>query len=148
MVGGGQIGYNWQSGAAVYGFEVDASASTIGNKDISVSGFTSFVSEDKTDLLASLRFRYGIATGKALLYFTAGGAYGRFSGTFGVSDPFFGTFNGGYKLNMLGGVGGAGVEYQLTPTLIARSEVLYYYLAKDVMRAAEPIGRVGLNWKF
>ena len=66
---GGQIGYNWQKGAVVFGLEADASSSWV---DGSTSGFGHSV-----DWATSMRGRLGVAfnDNRTMLYGTGGVAW-------------------------------------------------------------------------
>src|SRR5450755_2386811 len=69
FAGGGQMGYNWQKGAFVYGLEVDADYV---NTKKSFTSNDSFTYQAKVDFQGSLRARGGIAVDNALIYATAG----------------------------------------------------------------------------
>ena len=96
VIGGGQIGYNWQNGSTVYGFEADLQATGERGGDTicltagcPVGGI--FGSEDyKLKWLATLRGRIGVAVApKWLLYATGGLAIGE------VDSSFSAGLNGG-----------------------------------------------------
>lgn len=143
---GGQIGYNWQKGALVYGLEADASSSWV---DGSTSGFGHSV-----DWAMSMRGRLGVAfyDNRTLLYGTAGVAWADID----YSAPGF----GGYSKTHFGWVAGGGIEHMLNQNLSARVEYLYY----DFNDATAPAGtlagastkldptmqtvRFGINLKF
>jgi opacity protein-like surface antigen len=99
FLGGAHIGYNWQSGARVFGIEGDAD----------------WTPDDFQDYLASARLRLGYGFGQTLVYGTAGVAFaGGSGGVNGVSLTAGG--NGGDGQNgfqenhptLGGGDGGAG----------------------------------------
>ena len=75
--GGGQIGYNYQTGSFVFGVETDFQGAGISN---SVTGTTAngfdFTSKESIDWFGTARGRLGFAVGNALLYGTGGFAYG------------------------------------------------------------------------
>jgi outer membrane immunogenic protein len=81
VIGGGQIGYNWQTGSWVFGLEADIQGS--GQKggwtqNFTVLGVTgSSTTSDKLDYFGTVRGRVGYAWDRQLLYFTGGWAYGR-----------------------------------------------------------------------
>ncbi|MHC4055488.1 outer membrane protein [Bradyrhizobium sp. 25ACV] len=122
---GGQLGYNWQTGAVVLGVEGDADWANI-RGSTSCPG-AAFVCASNTRALATLRGRIGWAAGPVLLYGTAGGAYanehysaltpagGAFAGTTGVNDA-----------DRWGYSAGAGVEYGFTPNWSAKVEYMHY----------------------
>jgi len=143
---GGQIGYNWQKGAVVFGVEGDASASWVdgGNGCCGHS----------VDWATSLRGRLGVAfyDNRTLLYGTGGVAWANID----YSDDTF----AGYSKTHFGWVIGGGLEHMLTQSLSARVEYLYYDF-KDDTAPAGALGagptkidptmqtvRFGLNLKF
>jgi outer membrane immunogenic protein len=81
VIGGGQIGYNWQQGQWLAGLETDFSGTNIrSTNDFSGPvGVTRFVhTEERLDWLATLRGRIGVlATPQLLLYATGGLAVGQ-----------------------------------------------------------------------
>jgi outer membrane immunogenic protein len=84
FLGGGQIGYNWQSGAAVFGLEADFDgASAKSSTTVVWPGGLGFVPFSTTynrelDWLGTVRGRIGVAAGSSfLLYGTGGLAVGR-----------------------------------------------------------------------
>jgi outer membrane immunogenic protein len=95
FLGGGQIGYNWQSGALVLGVEADASwrklvdyrfgifgaNATAGQPMGSVATDTAYF-KTKQDWIGTLRGRVGYAPGNWLLYVTGGLAYGHVEHSF------------------------------------------------------------------
>lgn len=117
---GGHAGYNWQSGAWVYGVEADATWSGMTNSRVDREAET----EDlKTSRLASLRGRFGIAADDRLTYLTAGVGYGRslirVTGS-DVPSPAERAFSS------WGAVVGAGTEWAFAPGWSARLESLVY----------------------
>ena len=75
VIGGVQIGYNWQAGNLVYGVEADLNlASASQSVDLFPPG--GFFHNSSLSGLATLRGRIGIALSPTLLYVTGGAAYG------------------------------------------------------------------------
>jgi outer membrane immunogenic protein len=74
FIGGGQIGYNWQSGNFVFGLEVDGS--WLSNKGTTTSFLDFAEAENKVRWLATVRPRFGLAVGNTMAYATAGVAFG------------------------------------------------------------------------
>jgi outer membrane immunogenic protein len=142
-VGGLQLGYNYQTGNIVWGLEADISGAGLGTA-ISDNAF-------KTDLLASIRGRLGIAFDRTLVYATGGWAHvaGQLtSSSQGTSNPF--------KFHKNRPVVGGGIEYAATPNLIYRIEFLDYLGSQNIV---DPGGdgnklkdiqvlRVGFSYKF
>jgi outer membrane immunogenic protein len=125
---GGQIGYNWQSGAWVFGLEADASGTSLkGTETFAYPGF-SHVINDKVDWLASVRGRLGWAVGDTLFYGTGGVAFGQFdAGWLRIGGPARAQFSE----TMTGWVAGGGIEKLLGRNWSARVEFLYYGFGKD-----------------
>src|SRR4051812_8826306 len=131
VIGGGQIGYNWQVNQFVLGFEADAQGS--GLKGSTASATRSFgapillatvnqtvtVDFGRIDWMASFRGRAGFAVNQALFYVTGGAAVAEIGGSTttvvngpGIAIPA-GTFvatNGGDRTRW-GWTIGAGVEW-------------------------------------
>jgi outer membrane immunogenic protein len=82
VIGGGQLGYNWQKGLVVFGIETDiqgsgqrGSASAAGVT--TTCGVPCSISEtDKLTWFGTTRGRIGVASGGWLAYITGGAAYG------------------------------------------------------------------------
>jgi outer membrane immunogenic protein len=133
VIGGGQIGYNWQNGSMVYGIETDLDATgQRGDTTICVSagcpaggifGSASY----KLPWLATLRGRVGVTvTPRVLLYATGGLAVGE------VDSTFAGGLSGGGPLATVtsnpfkvGFAVGGGVEGALDNNWSAKLEALW-----------------------
>jgi outer membrane immunogenic protein len=93
FTGGGQAGFNWQSGAMVAGVEADFnyfgfSRSATGTgiyPCCAPAGFT-VTAAAKTDWLATLRGRLGFANNNWLYYATGGAAFTDLKGSFTFTD--------------------------------------------------------------
>jgi len=132
VIGGGQMGYNWQSGSMVYGFEADLQATGERGGDTicitagcPVGGI--FGSEDyKLKWLATFRGRVGVALApKWLLYATGGLALGEVESTFsgGLSGGPIATLSS--NTTRAGFAVGGGVEGALDNNWSAKLEALY-----------------------
>jgi outer membrane immunogenic protein len=132
VIGGGQMGYNWQNGSMVYGFEADLQAT--GERGDSLICITAgcpvggiFGSEEyKLKWLATLRGRIGVAVApKWLLYATGGLAIGEVESTFsgGLSGGPIATLSS--NDTRAGFVVGGGVEGALDNNWSAKLEALY-----------------------
>jgi outer membrane immunogenic protein len=136
--GGGQLGYNWQSGQFVFGAETD----------IQYSGADDTFAPYKfsNPWFGTLRGRAGIALDNILLYGTAGLAYGDLKGEqFGLSE----------SKTLAGWAGGLGMEVGFTPNWSAKVEYLYMDLGDRAysitgvdngLRAS--LVRFGVNYHF
>ena len=87
FIGGGQIGYNWQSGNFVFGIEADGS--WLSNKGTGTDVLFGYSAENRVRWLATVRPRFGLAVGNTMAYATAGVAFGGVKNTvqFNVSTP-------------------------------------------------------------
>ena len=146
FVGGAQIGYNWQTGAFVYGLEADADYLGLGNSgsfsqtsSVFVPGGTFQAKRDSGDgFLGTLRGRVGYAViPRMLLYATGGLAYGQIGSNYtGASfTNLAGTVTNTYTASgnddfRVGYAVGAGVEYAITDRITAKIEYLYADLGK------------------
>ena len=112
LMGGGQLGYNWQSGQFVFGAETD----------IQFSGANDTFAPWKfaNPWFGTLRGRVGYAFNNILVYGTLGLAYGELKGTFLALDE---------TRTEVGWAGGVGAEYGFTPNWSAKVEYLYMDLA-------------------
>ena len=144
FIGGGQAGYNWQSGAFVFGVETDfdgtslsRSRSFIGPTFLNPIGlgndFLSANGKISLDWLGSTRARVGfVATpdNRLMFYGTGGVAYGGGSAHLNVYDAANGWYwssNSGSQTRTGWTIGG-GVEYAWTNNIILGAEYLYYDL--------------------
>ncbi len=125
--GGGQIGYNWQSGSPfVFGLETDIQGSNISDSGISSAGRGT---RYNLDWFGSFRGRIGYAFDRSLVYATGGFAYGGLNKTTFAGVPTDFLFNGtatGYAL-------GAGFEYSFSPAWSLKVEYQYINLGRNDM---------------
>jgi outer membrane immunogenic protein len=157
FVGGGQLGYNWQSGVWVYGVEVDGTWGAMSKSRIDGEGDTE---ELKTDVLASARLRWGATAGDKLYYLTGGLGYARSKLTVtGGDTPSPATAT----LSSWGAVVGAGVDWAFAPNWSARLESLTYLFnnrtditaltndsdpADKLRQSMISVTRVGVNYRW
>lgn len=143
FVGGAQAGYNFQTGAWVFGVETDIQYSD-------ASGTTNvncFACTSEIDWFGTLRARGGYAFDNALIYATGGLAYGGVTAT-APGSPF------NISETETGWTAGAGFEYAFTPNWTAKAEYLYMDLdtADGLEFSADyddnNIFRVGFNYLF
>ena len=143
FIGGGQAGYNWQTGSFVLGVETDfdgtdlsRSRSFVGATFVDPFGRSDFLTQNssrKLDWLGTTRARVGYAVtsdNRLMIYGTGGIAYGGGSRHFDVFDNVDGwDWNGGGGSNTrVGWTLGAGVEYAFTDHITLKGEYLYYDL--------------------
>jgi outer membrane immunogenic protein len=157
-VGGGEFGYNWQTGLFVLGFEADISGSTISGGTLvsgasAIAGFpantvaVSGSANAKVDYLGTVRGRAGFLLMPPLLtYLTAGLAYGGASSNTTLSESVdgpcscgdFPAVHGSSSTPRLGWTFGGGMEYMFAPHWTVKAEYLYYDLG-SVTYALPPI---------
>jgi len=122
FIGGAQIGYNFQSGAVVWGVETDIQYVGRGS-NASWGQYTWWngVGGDDGGYFGTVRGRVGYAFDRALIYVTGGLAYGGLN-----SSPLTGnaTSNVGWTI-------GGGLEYALTNNWTVKLEGLYVDLERD-----------------
>lgn len=115
VVGGLQLGYNWQSKNIVWGIEGDVSGAGIRDGQ-------SNPIQAQVDLLASVRARLGIACDRVLFYGTGGVGY--VSGR--AEAQTLGTLVS-TSLSNVTGVAGGGVEWAYNNNVTVRIEALDYF---------------------
>ncbi len=139
FIGGGQVGYNWQTGAWVFGAEVDFSGidakadATISPFFAGKGGRNSFTWSSRYDWLFTARVRGGyLVMPNWLLYVTGGLAVTHVKDNVTctpASGGGCGDFIGGDSWNgsstLAGGTFGGGIETMLAPNWTARAEYLY-----------------------
>jgi outer membrane immunogenic protein len=140
---GGTAGYNWQTGALVFGLETDAAWADIG----ATIGAPGLASLDYTiRAMGTVRGRIGYAFDSVLIYGTGGYAWSdnRLSATlFGVSGSDS-QFHSGWTV-------GAGVEVMFAPKWSVKAEYLYKslegasYNPNIALLGVVPVGTVNLN---
>ena len=140
VIGGLQLGYNFQTGRVVYGVEADvdlASASkTTNGVNTGGSGGGTWTVKSGIHALSTVRGRIGYAFDNVLIYATGGLAVAKTADSFQGSTPVFGS--GAYSWADVGwragyAVGG-GLEYQFARNWSLKGEAFYYDLGhKDLV---------------
>ena len=156
FVGGGQLGFNIQSDALVYGAEADIQYAGIGSSvNWGPYGFLGVRSGNSGQYFGTVRARAGYAIDRSLLYLTGGLAYGGLN-----SSPL-----GGNASSNVGYTVGGGVEYAFDAHWTAKLEALYINLNRGTRNVAITNGvvvypisvsggngggvlRTGINYKF
>ena len=138
IAGGGQVGFNWQSGQFVFGGETDIQASAADD--------TFAPWKFSNPWFGTLRGRVGYALNNILFYGTAGLAYGELAGQLNALEE---------NKTLVGWTGGLGMEVGLAPKWSAKVEYRYMDLGD---RAYTITGvnngltsnmlRLGINYHF
>ena len=151
FIGGGQAGYNWQTGAFVLGIETDFDGTTT-SRSVNVVGAplvdpTGVLTGDTLDVhakanltwLGTTRARVGfVATpdNRLMIYATGGIAYGGGNSNFSVFDATEGAFwSGNPSSTRVGWTIGGGVEYAITNNITIKGEYLYADLGSHSFNA-------------
>jgi outer membrane immunogenic protein len=155
---GGQIGYNWQVGALVWGIETDldeahVSSSATRNSNNPVIGFPPFGIQTRLSGSASLD-TFGTVRGRIgwtpfdrnLFYATGGLAYGHASSSVGISQnealgDTFTSSSGTAAKTLEGWTIGGGWEWALAANWSIKTEYLYYDL-ETLHYSANPISGI------
>jgi outer membrane immunogenic protein len=154
FIGGGQAGYNWQTGAFVLGVETDFDGTTNSKSFNNVgtpfagAGVPALLSGDflsvngKASLswLGTTRGRVGfVATpdNRLMIYATGGVAYGGGSANFSAFDSTTGAlWTGSPSSTRVGWTIGGGVEYAVTNNITIKGEYLYADLGSTSFSSA------------
>ena len=147
VIGGGQIGYNWQTGSSwLVGVEADIQAADIKGSTVLNGPFSrfggalaltaaQFTASEKLDWFGTLRGRVGATVGPALLYVTGGLAYGHAQLNTNFVDALLFTFPASASVTKAGWTVGAGVEWAFAGNWSAKLEGLYYDLGTTTVAA-------------
>jgi outer membrane immunogenic protein len=159
VIGGAQIGYNWQMGAIVTGLEADIQGSGIKGSAKSplasiggapaIGSFRS--SDDRLSWFGTVRGRLGATlTPSFLLYATGGLAYGEVKDS---ANTFFTTAEQmpvSVNQTKVGWTAGAGAEWMFAHNWSAKLEYLFVDLGKTSVTVADPVTpalSVRYDWK-
>jgi outer membrane immunogenic protein len=153
FIGGGQIGYNYQTGAVVWGVEADfqgtgikGSASAAANS-VPIVGFVNnavnaaSTGSQKIDWFGTVRGRVGwLPTNPLLLYVTGGLAYGHVQTDVSFSEnislsPTSGATSAADSATRAGWTVGGGMEWMLASHWSVKGEYLYYDLGNVTLNS-------------
>src|SRR5262245_9385139 len=123
VLGGGQVGYNWQSGRVVYGLEADFALSSIEEEVRACSGFACAHARASLDWMATVRGRIGdLIDPRVLAYATAGIGITSWSAEAGITGCAACSVRlDGTETDFIFGLG---IEGKITETMSARIEFL------------------------
>jgi outer membrane immunogenic protein len=160
VLGGGQVGYNWQTGGLLFGVEADIQGAGLQGSTAVTAGAESVTETDKLNYFGTVRGRLGFVQNAWLGYVTGGWAYTTINRSGTAAGPVAGTFStntskSGYAL-------GGGVEWMFAPRWTAKLEYLYLGFNGDTQtyttlvpattvtygRLNENVVRVGANYHF
>lgn len=160
FVGGGQIGYNWQTGPVVFGLEADAQyrSSFGGNNG---NNFFGGGNNNNDGFLGTARGRIGYSiTPMFMVYATGGAAFGNTFNGNQNNNFFFGGFGNNNNNNFrVGYTVGGGVEYAFAPNWSVKAEYLFVDLGRNSQngfnfgggggnRSQAHVARLGVNYRF
>lgn len=154
--GGGQIGYNWQTGSIVFGIEADAAWAAIEGDKICPN--PAFSCQHDVNWMASIRGRLGTTAFNpmTLLYATAGWGWADIN-----YDTISAGVDGAFSKTHSGFVVGGGVEHAVSVNTTIKFEYLAYLLddvtappgtlsgafAADLEPTLHTV-KLGVNFKF
>ena len=154
FLGGGQIGYNFQSGAFVYGLEADFQGASGSGDTTATASATTVTATARNPWFATFRGRLGYAFDRSMIYATGGAVYGKttLSGTVNTTGPF------DASATYWSWTAGAGYEAMLWDHWSGKIEYLYIGSPSDSPvppgtaalsgNAHSNILRAGLNYHF
>ena len=138
FIGGAEAGYNWQTGSLVFGVVGDISAAGIKGTHVEASSFSA---DSTINWLSTARLNIGLPMGNALLYGTAGVAFG------GVTSDLHDNYGGGSTVihssdsgTGVGWTAGAGLAVALGTNWVLKGEYLYVDLGSVDYSYSEPSG--------
>jgi outer membrane immunogenic protein len=134
--GGGTVGYNWQTGPAVFGIEADAAWSGIKYSEAAL-GVTL---ADKIQAIGSVTGRVGFAANGALIYVKGGYAWAdnQISASAGGATFSESHFHSGWTI-------GGGLEYLFLPNLSGKVEYMYADFSNANYLTSFVTGGIGLG---
>jgi outer membrane immunogenic protein len=160
-IGGGQIGYNWQSSWLLLGAETDIQGMALRHSEVLTNAIAhSVTANTSANYLGTVRGRVGVARGRWLTYFTGGLAYTTVnhdgSGVVGISGNYSGSDS------KIGYAFGSGVEWAFLDRWSAKAEYLYVFAngqTDTYTTTSHPIAitygntslnmvRLGVNYRF
>jgi outer membrane immunogenic protein len=127
VIGGGNVGYNYQINQWVLGIEGSVDGTSLSNTAAAIFPDGTTLSVHSTaDIQGSIRGRVGIAWDRALIYGTGGVAFGGFNSDVSIANtavPFFGSAN--VSTTRVGWTVGGGIQYAVTNNWSVRAEYRY-----------------------
>jgi len=124
VLGGGQIGYNYQVGQMVFGIEADVSGANVEGRATDVAPFAGDLYHTNVDLVSTVTGRVGMAFDRSLFYVKGGGAWAHTKYEYTPLSFGDSTLTSATETRT-GWTVGAGVEYAFAPQWSARLEYDY-----------------------
>jgi opacity protein-like surface antigen len=162
-LGGGQIGFNLQTGAWVIGAEADASAAHLRGENTCFTGLGGVDCMRSVDALGTVTVRGGYAWNRALAYVKGGGAWTSTTYSLNANTNTLALGTGSTSSTVWGWTVGGGVEYGLTnnwtalveydhieipSTTVAFPTVAVINAQSISVRQGIDMVKLGLNYKF
>jgi outer membrane immunogenic protein len=130
FLAGGQAGFNWQTGAWVFGIEGQASWTNADGDDINCFGGVGLTCRTEMNWMATIAGRVGYAFNNLLLYGKGGVAFvDEDHSIFITGAPGLGAFTAG--VTRTGWMAGAGLEWGFTPNWSAKIEYNFMDFGTD-----------------
>jgi len=167
VIGGGQIGANWQTGMFVLGAEADIDGRYLNASASGILTPTGSILDQVTQTenwIGTVRGRVGLAQGRALFYATGGLAYGDIEHTYTKTYPAAGlTFGASDSAVGTGWTVGGGIEYAIWNNVTVGVEYLHVDLGTTTLSVATTVAaaagqatfsdrsdivRLRVNWLF
>jgi outer membrane immunogenic protein len=141
---GGQLGYRWQFGGAVFGLEAQGDWADLSRTRVSLIDPT-FSTNVKTDAIGLFTGQIGYAWNAALLYVKGGGAV--VSNRFQILDTFTGTSLASADATRWGASVGVGFEYGFAPNWSIGAEYDHLFMghANNSFSVVNPVVAGALN---
>ena len=160
FIGGGQAGYNWQSGIVVFGVEGEIAGT---NAKGTAPCLVVLSCESKQNWMATAAARLGLADGRDLYYVKGGAAWSH--NTYSANLNVLASATSEVSDNRWGWLVGAGLEHAFTPAVSAKLEYNYidygsenYNFGLALLGAPIDLGtkireyqhvvKVGVNYRF
>lgn len=138
FLGGGQIGYNFQSGVIVVGVEADASWANI--KGTTPCLFV-LSCKREVDMLGTITGRLGFTADRALIYAKGGAAWAHFEHDVSI----IGVSLASADKTVWGWTVGTGIEYAITPNWSAKAEYNFMDFGNHTLGFATPLPGGAVN---
>jgi outer membrane immunogenic protein len=124
VIGGGNVGFNYQINQWVFGLEGTVDGTSLSNTAVATFPDGSTLTANSTaDIQGSVRGRLGVAWDRALIYATGGVAFGGFNTNLSLSAPNVPFFASRSVSNTrVGWTVGGGIQYAVTNNWSIRAE--------------------------